>query len=369
MSNNKTIVISDVHMCDRIWHDALFNKEYDDKLNTLLNNFISRSDCTELVLLGDIFETWAYPIEEKPPESIDEIVTFWSEEGRHAIKMLKECADKGKKIYFINGNHDQLVTQVDIDRAFKQDQGEHKINLITPDDYTGSHPGIRLEHGQGEDLANFLDTDETPSIQGYPFGYFVSRIFYSGKEPGASREAFYNGIEAAQIWANTVLETLPGGMNQVAKAGRKDGLSLLVLKFALGLLLDYLLLFSGVKKTDFIKMTEDPEIKVEEVYTLKDDILDYGYAKYDGDMGKLIRSLTACENRNENLKWYASQLFENPEIHLVVLGHTHERKDTEEELNYANPACFCADTQNQHNGNPFYVEIDGDNAAVRPWNE
>ncbi|MCP4157704.1 MAG: hypothetical protein GY757_58890, partial [bacterium] len=216
MSNNKTIVISDIHMCDRIWKEALFNKEYDEKLNTLLTNFSSGSDCTELVLLGDIFEIWAYPIDEKPPGSIDEIVTFWSEEGRHAIKMLKECVNKGKSVYFINGNHDQAVTQVDIDRAFEQGQSEHKITLITPDDYTGTHPGIRLEHGQGEDLTNFLDTSETPAIQGYPFGYFVSRISYSGKESAAGRDAFYKGIAASRELTDTAVATLPEGMKTLA---------------------------------------------------------------------------------------------------------------------------------------------------------
>ncbi|MCP4146694.1 MAG: hypothetical protein GY757_02995, partial [bacterium] len=199
-------------------------------------------------------------------------------------------------------------------------------------------------------------------------GYFVSRISYSGKESAAGRDAFYKGIAASRELTDTAVATLPEGMKTLALPTGDGDMELWLLKLFLGVFLDILLTSSGVEKTDIIKMPDGPDIKVEEVYTLKDRLLEYGYAKYEGDLNRLIRSLTACID-SDNLEWYATQLIENPENHLVVLGHTHARKDTDTQLNYANPACFCADTMNIDDGNPFYVEIDGDNAIVRPWNE
>jgi predicted phosphodiesterase len=68
------------------------------------------------------------------------------------------------------------------------------------------------------------------------------------------------------------------------------------------------------------------------------------------------------------LDWYANDILtEDPELKVIVMGHTHEStKDNE----YGNDGCWCMSGVFGHaHTDPTYVEIDGENTKVVTWRQ
>ena len=68
-NEQKTIVISDIHMSNGEDH-SWFKAPNADKLANMLNAMAEKKDTfdnvEELVVLGDLFDLWLYPVNEAP---------------------------------------------------------------------------------------------------------------------------------------------------------------------------------------------------------------------------------------------------------------------------------------------------------------
>ena len=68
----KTIVISDLHISNGAEY-SWFVPPYPDSLTRLLNQIAKDPEVGELILLGDVFDLWLYPID-VVPWTVDRII-------------------------------------------------------------------------------------------------------------------------------------------------------------------------------------------------------------------------------------------------------------------------------------------------------
>ena len=107
----KTVIISDVHLSNGPTDYSWFKN--DSTLKGFLQNTAKRTDVKELVLLGDIFDLWLYPVNVKP-WTAQQIIQQWDNGTDSVVSALRECADKLPDVFYINGNHDMGVTKTDL---------------------------------------------------------------------------------------------------------------------------------------------------------------------------------------------------------------------------------------------------------------
>jgi len=75
----KMIVMSDIHMTDGESH-GWFHPPYSDHARDMFTALAERSDVSELVLLGDTFDTWLYPVN-TVPYTFSRIIERWDGAG------------------------------------------------------------------------------------------------------------------------------------------------------------------------------------------------------------------------------------------------------------------------------------------------
>ncbi|HMK60550.1 MAG TPA: metallophosphoesterase [Dissulfurispiraceae bacterium] len=160
----KKVFISDIHMSEKRSLDKTghrydwFRKDDSDHLAALLM-YLSQDDTVEeVILLGDIMDTWVYPIDEPPPSYKNILLSNMNiVEGLKAIKAKKE-------VIYIRGNHDMDVKADDLIID--------KTSLITRMQDVYCSDNIHAEHGHHYDMFNYCDQCKYP----VPFGYFVARL-------------------------------------------------------------------------------------------------------------------------------------------------------------------------------------------------
>lgn len=178
MARSKSIYISDVHLGDdaryadpQVFRRARFDPDTDGaRLENFLNSYVLRNQdqVKELVLLGDIFDTWVCPFDAVPP-TYDSI--FNSEKNKPIMDALRNIAQTGIKVYFLNGNHDFDLGKEEIEAA---------IPGVTYRDRYHIDPDLETyaEHGHHYTLFNRpdYDIDGNLPIAGLPIGYFITRF-------------------------------------------------------------------------------------------------------------------------------------------------------------------------------------------------
>ena len=118
------------------------------------------SPVDEVVLLGDVFDNWVYPHDEKPP-TMREIVA--SENAAPVVRALRELAEK-VDVFVVVGNHD-----LTLDPGALAEVSPKLVHAGTVF-RTGR---LRAEHGHSEALCCAPDPDRRQTV---PLGYFISRL-------------------------------------------------------------------------------------------------------------------------------------------------------------------------------------------------
>ena len=105
---NKTVIMSDIHISNGADY-AWFVDPYPEYLLGMLSDVASDSTVSELVLLGDTFDLWLYPVD-VVPWTVSQIL-----QANSAIQdALLSCVANIPSVFYINGNHDLKVTQEDL---------------------------------------------------------------------------------------------------------------------------------------------------------------------------------------------------------------------------------------------------------------
>ncbi|MDQ7826143.1 MAG: metallophosphoesterase [Candidatus Eremiobacteraeota bacterium] len=192
---NLVVVISDIHLGDeRSIKEgyAWFNKN-ESILVDFLKTLAGRQAVKEVVIDGDMFDEWVIPMDHDTfngfgsgQEGESRFVDSIAQAHPDIISGIKTLIQSGRKVTYVPGNHDMLVTREDIDRIFpgiSQQRDAAGLGTYSP----GGLAGTVIEHSHRYDFFNAPDmlSNRIPySPENYttnsgaiiPPGFFVSKI-------------------------------------------------------------------------------------------------------------------------------------------------------------------------------------------------
>jgi predicted phosphodiesterase len=345
----KTIVISDVHMSNGAKY-SWFLPPSPGNVTAMLNNFRDDGSVEELVILGDLFDLWLYPLN-VVPSTISQII----QANLLITEALRRCVQNIPNMYYIAGNHDMGVQQDDL-RPFDYDG--KRITLILPEDYNANpkYQNLRhFEHGHAVDMFNAPD-DSGDTIGGYPLGYFITRLIATAEDQSAVWQALKGLIEGHAATHKA--------MGPAAFAIPSLG------SYLVETIITLLEKLAQVHDNTPIRFSEPG---LDERFTVGDIKNHYGSLS----IRWLAQYLTEFPERmlvgfrSNGLNWYANKLLcENRALKVMLMGHTHHAEPAvaPQGSRYFNDGCWCIPGALGHGDpTPSYVEIIGDSAKVIPW--
>jgi UDP-2,3-diacylglucosamine pyrophosphatase LpxH len=384
---NKIAVLSDVHigLRESPSGSCWFKGIYPVYLNIILYKIALDSRISKLILLGDFFDTWLCPADKKPFANAAEIINAWQD----ALFMpaLKKCIELCNEVWYIPGNHDMGITQNDLDTISVNGR---KIILKTPGTYSTellfnrSSPTkeIRFEHGNAADLFNAsVSPEDTDTIQGLPFGYFVTRL--AAESDRFDMQQLYKKTYASAFKTFTAWEQ---ETKKPADPEQNQSGSNLLGKYFIELFVDGLIDLVNTKRDNEHKITEKTVIKMSAPYT------DVAIADVKNSYHSLLKKYEALLKTPENLdkpdefhryyifateqkglyayahekfgkkniKLWFYRIFRNqPPEKIVIMGHTHYAvkeyiTNTDTAGIYANSGCICSCKKQK---TPSWIEI------------
>jgi UDP-2,3-diacylglucosamine pyrophosphatase LpxH len=177
----KKIFISDIHLGDERSFAA--PNPYGWIISNISNlaNFleaqINAPDVAEMVILGDLFDTWVIPTDKDPLTSFPAICSYNA--NLPVIDALKRLAAKGNFLSYVPGNHDMAFSSggVEVIKQFIENEFPGIRYTYDPDLPTGVYRSGKLvaEHGNRFCLFNAPDT-WTNQYSFLPLGYFIARL-------------------------------------------------------------------------------------------------------------------------------------------------------------------------------------------------
>jgi UDP-2,3-diacylglucosamine pyrophosphatase LpxH len=176
----KKIFISDIHLGDgRSFaspHPYGWTRSNIPNLANFLEEQLLANDVAEVVILGDLFDTWVIPTDLDPLNSYDAI--YLNPWNLAVIDALKKLAAKGILSY-VPGNHDMAFSTAGIGEVkhFIENEFSGIHYICDPNLPNGVYRSGKLvaEHGNRYCLFNAPDTWTTPPSF-LPLGYFISRL-------------------------------------------------------------------------------------------------------------------------------------------------------------------------------------------------
>jgi len=343
-ASHKTVVVSDFHISNGAKY-SWFRRPCPENAAAMFTSISNDSSVDELVLLGDVFDLWLYPLD-VVPWTVNKI----SNKYPLITKALQMCVQNIANVYYLRGNHDMGVAAKDL-QAFSS--GGRQIQLIDPDSYNTKHHGrLHIEHGHAVDMFNARDT-ATDTIGGYPLGFFITRLAATAADQSA-------------VWRE--LTALLQALGLTHKALVTAGITVPTMGvFFVDAIITLLEKLAGVDDSARIRFS-DPTL--DKKYMVGDIKRHYNtlyttwlarYPDYEEFLNTMLAGLLPS-----GLDWYANKLFsENPALKVVVMGHTHFAKTVG---GYYNDGCWCVpSTLGQGKATPSYVQIVGGSPTLIYW--
>lgn len=318
---NLVIVLSDIHMgtnVSTVWYSQEIHEKY---LVSVLDHIINLSDeIEEVILLGDIFEFWAYPPQQLPPSLDDIIATHPNILGKEGKLRQALNALKGRMV-FIPGDHDMNVSKADLNKLRSTDGYVMKYYYGAYTPIYDTH--IQFMHGHECTILNapyFMS-----HISPLPIGYFVCRAmsYHIDSILKRNKEKSISDLdEFSSFGYNDYLPKLPffyenfqSDFNTVSD------------------FIDALMHVTNISGELPIRINRFNTITLNEVKTLYQN---------KGIMGHQIE-------RNDILKEYNSMYVQDcilrrclkDFVDIVVMGHTHSPMQLQNGLRYINTGYMC----------------------------
>ncbi len=349
MGKTNIAVISDIHMSNNAEY-SWFKDEQGSNLIKLLNYVAEGSHFDELLILGDAFDLWLYPVDQSP-YAFEEIVNTWSSTGVDVIDALKNCVKSLDNVYYINGNHDMEVSREQIESI--QSGGKH-IQWITSREYMqGFDNRLHVEHGHAVDMFNAQDLS-TDTLNGLPLGYYITRLVATADDHSKKF------LQLSDILSSFHREHLLGSNPHENK---DNGMG----KYLVHTIIDILkvdLLINGkvvTDETEFAFADPSKNVTIGQVKNSYHSLLDRWHT---GSWEHLLDNMLVCA-RESGLDWYAKKLLNdvNPP-QAVVFGHTHHREMKVYNNNhYGNDGCWCSSTKD-NNPTSIKIEVSDDKIEI-----
>lgn len=344
-AEEKVIVVSDIHMSNGAGY-SWFHGEYVNDVRAMFEQFAADPDITELVLLGDIFDLWLYPVNVQPWTARQIIQNL----DPGILTALRNCVASVPHVYYLTGNHDMNVTPSDLRLLVP---GDKQICWIRPEEYNAKHQTQwHLEHGHAADMFNAPDP-AADTIGGYPLGFFITRLVASAED----QSAVWNALRKVISVVTGAHEMRPTREISISMGALVVGAIIVALEIAAEVPSDTLIRFS--------------EPGLDNKYTVGDvkkhywGLYDRWVAKYPVD---LVRTMLAGLTK-DGLDWYASLLLASTGVPVVVMGHTHYgEQNPASATGYDNSGCWCdASALGGPASLPTYVEIANGKATLIRW--
>jgi len=189
----RRVFVSDIHMSQGLslkdphgcydWFDDMEAGLFLD----FLDSMAADGSLDELILLGDVLDSWIFPMKGRPPYFPEIANCPTSSKILEKIKAISAV----KKVTYIIGNHDMTITPNSI-----PDFGNGACQTIAFQDVYETADGLYAEHGHRFGMYNAVDSKYT-----LPLGYYISRLQAtldsgSGKAPGRWQETLAGVLTA-----------------------------------------------------------------------------------------------------------------------------------------------------------------------------
>jgi UDP-2,3-diacylglucosamine hydrolase len=307
----RTVVISDIHIgtnAPTCWYQKTHHECY---LAALLEYVAEHAQTTEnrigaLVILGDLFDFWTYPPDERPP-SIEEIIT--ANElilGRDGALSKAVSALEGN-VVFLRGNHDIEITQADLNHL---PLGEYQIPLVDDVIVDPSH-GILLTHGHLFTMFNAPDARYPNEV---PVGHFVTRaIAHMLQNTLAPDKTAADLADQGSPYGFDLASFAPGLLAQLA------GPSLT------SILLDYFASRCGLSEGAPILMKDGSSTTINDVKTKYDGLWEEWVNRHGGgEIGEIFAAKAVMADYvGDYMAWFAQKTAWDHSARGAVTGHTH----------------------------------------------
>jgi len=293
--------ISDIHLSSKELYDHGYSwfKMPDHQarlINFIDENILGISKVKDVVLLGDIFNTWVCPAHIKPP-SYTEIFNS----NKEILDKFREIIQAGINLFYVNGNHDFDLAEKEIR------DGIHGILPIK----IYSSGRLHAEHGHKfDDIFNKPDYFCDPAF-GRPIGYIISRLVTTFTSSGYSLfdlPTYLDDIAEAVVTDQNIYETIIEGL---AERG-------------------------GMTDVDTIRMPYGNDLSIKDAKSRYRKLAE----KYS--LSEFVRELWD----RSALGWHADRLCSKNDLNVVIFGHSHKAlidKDffLVKDRIYANTGSWC----------------------------
>jgi UDP-2,3-diacylglucosamine pyrophosphatase LpxH len=343
-SRQKAVVVSDVHISNGQKY-SWFVSPYSEYFVEMLKKMSNDPGVEELILLGDLFDLWLYPVD-VVPWTVKEII----QANPPAVEALKLCLQNIPTVYYMTGNHDAGVTTADLTPLSADGRNLH---LITPNWYSEHYGGRRrLEHGHVVDMFNAPD-NSGDTIGGYPLGFFITRLAATAENQSAVWHELKKLYQALGL-VHSAVEPMAFAHPSITS-------------IFVEVIITLLQKLAGVDDSTLIRFSEPT---LDNKYNVGDIKRHYGslystWRQRYPDPNEFLHAMLVGVSP-DGLDWYAKKLLSGdapPKI--LLMGHTHH---SETQTPYDNDGCWCIPSALGHSDDrPSYVEMIGDTATLVPW--
>lgn len=289
MSEGRRFFISDIHLGgDKAW----FKEEHQAGLMSFLAWIKTQANVKDLVLLGDLFDTWMSKMEEMPL-TIREIAM----RHRDILDAISSCKQgRGgavENLFYVNGNHDMHVTQEDLNstEVFGEDEPTKGPVVRRIQQY---HAGLLFaEHGSRYTMFNAPDPIHDPGTS-TPIGYFITRMI-------ASSDKSYKSLDALKTYVDDALEAVFSTQS--------------LSKSVIEALRERLGLHSSATFT----MPDGTTCTFSDVQSRYADLFDRWSTRFG-----FMYAFQSLRAEFGSLDWFADRLCKKKDYRVVVLGHSHK---------------------------------------------
>jgi UDP-2,3-diacylglucosamine pyrophosphatase LpxH len=352
MPKTLAVVVSDVHIGTggpTVWYQPAVHQS---SLATILDWVVANADdVRELILLGDVFDFWTYPPDERPPTLagiVDANPVILGRDGRLAAAV---AALDGSVSYLL-GNHDATVSAADL-AALRSSVGP--VRLAPPVHVlAGAGSGRRTVFAHGHTWTMFNAPDPSSPWDSLPVGYFVTRAvahqMARSLAPGqtvadVSNQGAPNGLDLRQF-----LRSLAGPRGLGPSISR--------------MLLDYVATLAGLGDDVPIVLADGSVATLamaKEVYAPL-------FRRWVGKEGGIVGATRAAlaDQYGDYLAWFAQRLALSEGAELCVFGHTHFPVGglTVSPVDYVNSGFACPSLPDMPAKEPTFVVVDLESATA-----
>lgn len=305
-TKQQIVVLSDIHIgtnAPTCW----YQKNVHEKPLLRILDWVCQNKSTikELVLAGDVVDTWTYPFSVKPPSFADIAASNPAIFGPSG-GLARALDALGGAVTYIPGNHDMQVSDKDVAKIVSP--GGHRLRFAASALRFG-----KLEILHGHQFTLFNAPDSTTPLAPLPVGHFVTRIIST---------SIQKTLPAGKTVADLPDQGNPNGVDWSSIIGHV----LLKGDFSLAsALLDGIAGQAKVSQTDPILLADGTTTTLAKVKGLYQNLFSrWIQLNGGGEDGLLVASKAALADYNSSfMGWFAQQHAFNNNLNTVILGHTH----------------------------------------------